>query len=71
MTHKDRIVTIDTEVMRVWAKLCTQAEKKGRLPSAVDSLIAASALSRGLTLVSRNVEDFKYLDVALVNPWEQ
>ena len=34
-------------------------------------LIAATALSHDLTLVTRNVKDFIGIDVSLVNPWEE
>jgi predicted nucleic acid-binding protein len=34
-----------------------------------DALIAATGLEHGLTVVTRNVADFKPTGVALVNPW--
>ena len=64
-SHRTRIVPVDQEVARVWARICADAQKTGKPPAAVDSLIAASALSRGLTLVTRNVEDFKRLPLGL------
>lgn len=69
-SHKDRLVPVDAEVSRLWAELCVEAESRGRMPPAMDSLIAAQALSRGLTLVTRNVEDFQPLRVGLLNPWQ-
>ena len=33
-------------------------------------LIAASALIHGMTVVTRNVEDFEPTGVAILNPWE-
>ena len=36
-----------------------------------DALIAATALVHGLTVVTRNVSDFKSSGVALINPWEE
>ncbi|MBA5982827.1 type II toxin-antitoxin system VapC family toxin [Pseudomonas sp. MD195_PC81_125] len=36
-----------------------------------DALIAATALVHGLTVVTRNVEDFRSSGVAVINPWEQ
>jgi predicted nucleic acid-binding protein len=35
-----------------------------------DALIAATALVHDLTVVTRNVEDFSPMKVALFNPWE-
>jgi predicted nucleic acid-binding protein len=35
-----------------------------------DTLIAATALVHGLTVVTRNTGDFKSSGVALINPWE-
>lgn len=34
-----------------------------------DALIAATALVHGLTVVTRNVEDFRPTGVPLLNPW--
>ncbi len=36
-----------------------------------DALIAATALVHGLTVVTRNVSDFKSSGVDVINPWEQ
>ncbi|MEJ2427252.1 MAG: type II toxin-antitoxin system VapC family toxin [Candidatus Thiodiazotropha sp.] len=35
-----------------------------------DAYIAATALVHGLTLVTRNVGDFKSMGVVIINPWE-
>jgi predicted nucleic acid-binding protein len=35
-----------------------------------DALIAATALVHGLTVITRNVGDFRSSSVALINPWE-
>jgi predicted nucleic acid-binding protein len=58
------------ETGQVWATMCAQAEAKGRTLAVMDSLIAATALEHGLTLVSRNVTDFSATGVRLLNPWE-
>lgn len=69
-THRTRLIPVDADVVRVWANICAEAESLGRPPSAMDSLIAASAISRDLVLVTRNVEDFRQLGVKILNPWE-
>lgn len=35
-----------------------------------DTLIAATALEHGFTVVTRNVQDFERLGVPLINPWD-
>ena len=35
-----------------------------------DPMIAGTARSHGLTIATRNVDDFELLDVDVVNPWE-
>jgi predicted nucleic acid-binding protein len=62
----DRILAIDTAVMLTWGKFV--AEQKRTLP-AMDSLIAATALTHDLLLATRNEKDFLDTGVVVVNPW--
>lgn len=64
-----RIVPIDTGVMLKWGQLIGTLERAGRTMSAMDSLIAASALYAGLSLVTRNEDDFVHAGIPMVNPW--
>jgi predicted nucleic acid-binding protein len=36
---------------------------------AIDSLLAATALVHGLTLVTRNLEDSQHPDLTVLDPW--
>jgi predicted nucleic acid-binding protein len=40
-----------------------------RLP-AIDSLLAATALTHGLTLVARNLKDFAHPELSVLDPWQ-
>ncbi|QJD58848.1 MULTISPECIES: type II toxin-antitoxin system VapC family toxin [Pseudomonas] len=60
-----RILPVDTAV----AQRCAALHVPDPQP-AMDSLIAATALVHGMTLVTRNVADFQSSGVALLNPWE-
>ena len=64
-----RILSIDTEVMLTWGRLVGNLESQGKKMAAMDSLIAAIVLHGGLTLATRNEEDFKHAEIPLVNPW--
>jgi hypothetical protein len=59
-----RILPIDTAIARLCAKLHVPNPRPER-----DALIAATALVHGLTVVTRNVDDFEPTGVALFNPW--
>lgn len=60
-----RILAVDTAVVIRSAKLHVPDPRPFR-----DGLIAATALVHGMTLVTRNVDDFSATGVALLNPWQ-
>jgi predicted nucleic acid-binding protein len=63
---KGRILPVDVDVARRCADLHVSHRRAER-----DVLIAATALVRGLTMVTRNVSDFRIAGLDLVNPWLQ
>lgn len=65
----DRILPFTRHTASCWGSLCATAESRGKPLSLADSLIAASALEHGLTLVTRNERDFISTPVTLFNPW--
>jgi toxin FitB len=65
-----RILPINDMVLDTWAKISAQAELQGKKLTIMDSLIAATALQSNLILVTRNVNDFEYTSVQLINLWE-
>ena len=63
-TFDDRIVPVDTAVAQRCARLHVPDPQSDR-----DALIAATALVHGLTVVTRNTDDFAATGVELINPW--
>ena len=61
-----RILAIDSAVADRWGKLAAAA---GRPIPAVDSLLAATAVHHGLSLVTRNSRDFAGFGLDVINPW--
>ena len=60
-----RTLPVDTAVAQRCARLHVP-DKRGER----DALIAATALVHGMTVVTRNLADFKPTGVPLINPWE-
>ena len=65
-----RILPDDRQVAGRWASLVAQGARPGRHLPTVDSLIAATALAHGLTIVTRNTRDFDGIGATIINPWE-
>ncbi|MFZ6643541.1 type II toxin-antitoxin system VapC family toxin [Undibacterium sp. TC4M20W] len=61
-----RTLAIDTAVALRCASLHVP-DKRGER----DALIAATALVHGMTVVTRNIDDFKATGVFVLNPWTQ
>ena len=59
----------DAAVGLRWAKLLAELRRSGQTIPIKDSLIAATALVHGLTVVTRNEPDFQKAGVKIVNPF--
>jgi len=66
---QQNLIELNVNILVQWGKLNERLETKGKTMPAIDSLIAASALDRGLILVTRNVSDFEGTGVEIFNPW--
>lgn len=53
-----------------WAELLADLRRAGEAMPVKDSLIAATALQHGLTVVTRNVRDFRKARVKVLDPFE-
>lgn len=65
-----RILPFDASTAAIWGRLVGDGDRAGRRPSAADAQIAAAALQHDLTLVTRNVKDFRSFDIRLLDPWQ-
>lgn len=67
--YQDRILPVDLSVIENWSVMVAHAEKNGQPVTSMDSLIAATAHTHHLALVTRNVRDFAACNVTMINPW--
>ena len=65
-----RILPVTSPVADRWGLLAAEAKKKGRALATIDGLLAATALEHNLTIVTRNVRDFRDTHALLLNPWD-
>lgn len=66
----EAILPIDVDIIKYWAEMRAISARKGKTLAVMDALIAATAKRHGLTIVTRNVTDFKYTGVSVHNPWK-
>ena len=64
-----RILPLDLDMALEWGLLSAATENHGRPAPVVDTLLAVTAITRNLTLVTRNEKDFSDFPVKILNPW--
>ena len=64
-----RLIPVGEDEARRAAHYRAEARKRGRVLHLPHALIAATAKEHGLTLATRNMRDFDYLGIDIVNPW--
>ena len=63
-----RILPLDAAALHVWAQIAAHTELAGQTLPVMDGLLMATAQCHGLTVVTRNVQDFA-LYPQVFNPW--
>ena len=66
-----RLLPVDAEVARVFARLKAWAKRKGHSCSDFDFLIAATAKANNLTLATLNIRHFQWIEGLAVEDWSQ
>lgn len=64
-----QILYLDDSALEAVLELVDIGNKRRFAPRIADTLIAATAIARGLTVVTRNVRDFHQLGVPVLNPF--
>ena len=69
--YADRVLPFDQLAAEICGTLLANNRASGRHVKLPDTQIAAIALSRGFTLATRNIADFQFEGLKLVNPWAE
>lgn len=69
-SYAERTLCFDVKAAEKCAALHELAISAGRTPSIEDLMIAAIAQANDLTVATRNVRDFDYLGVSVLNPYD-
>jgi len=69
LRFEGRIFPVHQGVALKWGILMGEVKRTGRAMSALDGLIAATALQEDAVLVTRNLKDFAPLGMRLLNPF--
>ena len=62
--YLDYTLPINTDIAKLWGIWSAQRSRP-----IIDTLLAATAIVHGLTLVTRNISDVHNLPVLVLNPW--
>ncbi len=65
----ERILDIDEDVLLTWRRMVERGRAANHTFSQPDLFIAAIAAVHGLSVVTRNVDDFIRAEVPVFNPW--
>ncbi|HEY0635549.1 MAG TPA: type II toxin-antitoxin system VapC family toxin [Gammaproteobacteria bacterium] len=65
----NRILAVTLDDAMKWGELMGLARRNGTPFPSTDTLIAATALNRHTTVVTRNTKDFERIGVPTLNPW--
>ena len=65
-----RILPFDVHAAVEYATLVAACEAKGRTASMADAQIAAVCRVHGAPIATRNVRDFEFPGLEVINPWE-
>lgn len=66
---EERILPFDSDAAKAYAMLAAERRATGRPISQSDCQIAAIAYSRGASVATRDVNDFKGSGAEVINPW--
>ena len=66
---RGRILPLDIPVLLTWGRLVAGLEREGKPIPAIDSLLVATSVQTGFTLVTRNTGHLEPAGISVLDPW--
>ena len=70
LRYGSQTLDFDRKSAHHFGRIAASREAKARDPQVIDMQLAAQAAAYGATIATRNVKDFAWTGVKVVNPWE-
>jgi predicted nucleic acid-binding protein len=67
---KGNILSLNRSIAHVWGQMQAELDRRGVILSSFDGLIAATAVRYDLTVVTRNIQNFRLAPVKILNPFD-
>ena len=65
-----RVLPVSPDIAMLWGKKHGEAAARGTTLPLADSFIAATAMTHGMTVVTRNTADLERCGALTLNPWD-
>jgi predicted nucleic acid-binding protein len=69
--YAERILSFDQPAAHLFGQMAAQKKLQKQETKLLDLQLAAQALAHDCRIATRNVRDFEWTGVKLINPWEQ
>ena len=66
---EDRLLPVDLEIGRRWGQIQGEGLARGEPLPVIDAMIAATALTKNLMVITRNTTDLERCGAPVFNPW--
>lgn len=69
MAYRDRIVPLDAQAAHEFGRLIARRKLLSQPTKLLDAALAAQALALDCPIATRNIRDFEWTGVKLIDPW--
>lgn len=68
--YLDRVLPISSEIATIWGEITARAKKFGKALCMSHGLVAATAMTHGLHILTKHPDHFQSTGAMIFNPWD-